>query len=692
MRGTRWAGLRLMLLPAALIGVGAAAAENAPSATAEAGLPATIVVLDASSSMNTKIGGTSKIASVRTELGQALGTYAGRLSFGLVAFGHRKASNCADSEILAKPGELTFASQSTFLDKIKPKGQAPVAAALSDAAKSAPPQGGVDIVLIADGGDSCDADICAAAAAIKEKSHELRIHVVGFSDKIEDLKPLSCLAEATGGSIAVATNAGELKQGLANVLNEIAEPGSAPAQAVAAEPGPALPAAAALPAGVSTAKPIDLGNFPVVTAPQADANGAAHDLPPGTVATRPIELATPPSAASPPQEAEAGRETAVHKSAGAPPASPPPAAAATPPAQDAPPVQVVQSVPIAPPESPPAPAVAAKATPPPPAQVQRPVPVTFKALVSEQGPRLQTGLTWRVYASNSAAQSSGYKLLSTHREAMPTAALLPGEYLVNAAYGLSNLTRKIKVESGRSLEETFVLNTGGLKLAAALPAGGSLPESAVRFDILSDEEDQFGNRQMILHNAKPGIITRLNAGAYRIESLYGDANAKIRVDVTVEPGKVTEATIKQTGSKTTFKLVQSLGGEALADTKWTVLTSAGDVVKENAGALPTHILAPGSYAVVADHAGLSYTRKFSIESGEAKQVEVVVDDGTTSAEELKALTDPPEPVEPPAGMVAGDGMAPAPNAGAAFDGFSPTAPADPNAPLINPGVLLRPSR
>ena len=275
---------------------------------------------------------------------------------------------------------------------------------------------------------------------------------------------------------------------------------------------------------------------------------------------------------------------------------------------------------------------------------------------------------------------------------MPTAALLPGEYLVNAAYGLSNLTRKIKVESGRSIEETFVLNTGGLKLAAALPDGGSLPESAVRFDILSDEEDQFGNRQTILHNAKPGIVTRLNAGAYRIESLYGDANAKIRVDVTIEPGKVTEATIKQTGAKTTFKLVQSLGGEALADTKWTILTSAGDVVKENAGALPTHILAPGSYAVVADHAGLSYTRKFSIESGAAKQVEVVVDDGPTSPEDLKALTDPPEPVEPSAGVVAGDGVAPSPNAGAAFDGFSPTAPADPNAPLINPGVLLRGAR
>ena len=300
----------------------------------------------------------------------------------------------------------------------------------------------------------------------------------------------------------------------------------------------------------------------------------------------------------------------MHKSATPPPDQAAARSDAAPPPPSAPPVNVVQSVPIAPPEPPPAPTVAADATPAPAPDVQLPVPVTFKAMVSEQGPQLQAGLTWRVYASKTSPDGNSYKLLSTHREAMPTAALLPGEYLVNAAYGLSNLTKKIKVESGRSLEETFVLNTGGLKLAAVLPAGEALPEGAVRFDILSDEEDQFGNRQTILHNAKPGVVIRLNAGAYRIESLYGDANATVRADVTVEPGKITEATVKQTGSKTTFKLVQSLGGEALADTKWTILTSAGDVVKENAGALPTHILAPGSYAVVADHGGLSYTRKF----------------------------------------------------------------------------------
>ena len=226
------------------------------------------------------------------------------------------------------------------------------------------------------------------------------------------------------------------------------------------------------------------------------------------------------------------------------------------------------------------------------------MPVTFKALLTEAGPQLKTGLIWRVFTPRQGFNGAR-KLLSTHREAMPTAALLPGEYLVNAAYGLSNLTKKIKVESGRSLEETFVLNTGGLKLAAVLVTGTRLSQSSVRFDILSDDEDQFGNRRKIMENAKPGLVIRLNAGAYHIVSLYGDANATVRADVTVEPGKITEATIKHAAAAMTFKLVQSPGGEALADTQWSVLTTTGDVVKENAGALPTHILAVGDYAVVA---------------------------------------------------------------------------------------------
>ena len=256
MRGKRCAGLSPMLLSAALFGAAPAAAETAPSPAA--GYPATIVVLDASSSMNAKIGSATKIAAAKAELGAALGTYAGRLSFGLVALGHRKASNCADSETLAKPGELTFAAKDKLFDKIKPKGQAPIAAALSDAAKTQMKDQSLDIVLIADGGDTCDADICSTAVAMKEKSKTLRIHVVGYSSKADELKPLACLAGVTGGTFVAATNAGELKQGLTTVLDAIANPAGASPQAVAAEESPAPPALGALPPGVASAVPMIL--------------------------------------------------------------------------------------------------------------------------------------------------------------------------------------------------------------------------------------------------------------------------------------------------------------------------------------------------------------------------------------------------------------------------------------------------
>jgi hypothetical protein len=667
MRGKRRGKLGLLLLPAALMGAGVASAETAPPASQN--LPTAVVVLDASKTMGDKIGGVTKLSVVRAALGEAVAAYGNRLSFGLVAFGHRKASNCADSEIVAKPGALTAETQEKLFEKIKTKGQAPIAAALSDAAKGATAKDPLDIVLIADSGDTCDADVCSAALAMKEKSPALRIHVIGFGGKEEELKSLTCLAGATGGTFVSASDAEALKGGLAKVFDAVLGPSPAPAQTAAAGGDGAAPAAtAALPPGVVAMQPVDLS-----AGPQPPAPAPAPQPAPQQQAEAPaIQPAPQQQVETPaPQPAPQASETAVNKSA-----SPPQIAAL--------PAQPAGAVPSAP--------AAAKPPAQTTAQVQLPVPVTFKALVAEAGPRLQAGITWRVYEAKSSPAAAGYKLVSTHRDPMPTAALLPGEYLVNAAYGLSNLTKKIKVESGRSIEETFVLNTGGLKLAALLADSTPLPASAARYDILSDEEDQFGNRQMVLRDAKPGIVIRLNAGAYRIECLYGDANAIAKADITVEPGKVTEATLKQTGAKTTFKLVQTLGGEALADTKWTLLTSAGDVVKENAGALPTHILAPGSYAVVADHAGESFTRKFSIEPGEAKQIEVVVEDGPTSPEELKALTDPPETPPPPptggTGVVAGDG-APSPNAGAAFDGFSPNVPADPNAPLINPSILLR---
>lgn len=210
MRGKCCAAHWLALIPAALLGAAAAFAQ-APAP--DAARPAAIVVLDGSAAMTAKIGDASKLDVAHPELGQAVSSYGDRLSFGLVAFGHRQPANCADIEALAKPGELTAGSQSKLLD-IKPQGEASIAAALTEAAKLAPaPNVRLDIVLIAAGGDTCGADICAMAKALKEKSPAARIHAIGLDAKAEDLQPLACATAATGGEFVAATDTATFKQG-----------------------------------------------------------------------------------------------------------------------------------------------------------------------------------------------------------------------------------------------------------------------------------------------------------------------------------------------------------------------------------------------------------------------------------------------------------------------------------------------
>jgi hypothetical protein len=57
---------------------------------------------------------------------------------------------------------------------------------------------------------------------------------------------------------------------------------------------------------------------------------------------------------------------------------------------------------------------------------------------------------------------------------------------------------------------------------------------------------------------------------------------------------------------------------------WSVATSQGEAVKESAGALPTHFLAPGAYVVNAKHAGRVFRQDFAVKAGDTAQVEVVM--------------------------------------------------------------------
>ena len=248
--------------------------------------------------------------------------------------------------------------------------------------------------------------------------------------------------------------------------------------------------------------------------------------------------------------------------------------------------------------------------------------VTLSAQISDDGPMLESGLVWRIYRDKPGTDGK-LRLLSLHRDATPQLRLDVGDYLINVAYGRANLTRRITVGAGKVVAEKFVVNAGGLKIAAVLASGEAVPDNTIHYTVLSDERDQFGNRIPVLSGARPGTTVRLNAGLYQVQSTYGDANATVRGEVTVEPGKVTEATLIHSAAKATFRLVTRPGSEALSDTQWSIVGAQGETVKESAGALPTHILAPGIYAVIAKRLGQSFRREFTLQAGEAVSVEVV---------------------------------------------------------------------
>ncbi len=98
----------------------------------------------------------------------------------------------------------------------------------------------------------------------------------------------------------------------------------------------------------------------------------------------------------------------------------------------------------------------------------------------------------------------------------------------------------------------------------------------------------------------------------------------IRADIQVAAGKLTQATIQHRAARITFKLVSSVGGEAIADTAWSILTASGDIIAENVGAFATMVLSEGNYTAVARNKDRIYQRDFAVKAGRNSDVELLL--------------------------------------------------------------------
>lgn len=250
--------------------------------------------------------------------------------------------------------------------------------------------------------------------------------------------------------------------------------------------------------------------------------------------------------------------------------------------------------------------------------------VTLAAQLADESPEITRGLTWRVFLPQ-PDETGKLPLIASAQGGSSTFSLDPGTYLVHAAFGRAGATKRITVTAD-SKRERLVLDAGGLKLDAVLSGGVRIPAGKLRFSIYEAQPGADGERPLVIPDVTPNTIVRLNAGTYHVVSNYGSVNAVIRSDIRVEAGKLTEALVEHRAAQLTMKLVREGGGEAIADTSWSIVGDSGDVVQEAVGAFASMVLAEGRYTIIAKNRDRIYQRDFEVVPGRNQDVEVLAAD------------------------------------------------------------------
>jgi hypothetical protein len=277
--------------------------------------------------------------------------------------------------------------------------------------------------------------------------------------------------------------------------------------------------------------------------------------------------------------------------------------------------------------------------------------LSLSAVLNGASSPLTGGLRWRLFDARAGADGA-HSLVVESNLAQPTLAVPPGDYVIHVAFGLASATKRMTLgPEGRS--ERLALSAGALRI------GGTVADAPVDPSRLSlaiyVPEGRNPEGKLVDAKAKAGDVIGLPEGAYHIVSTYLDleggrflasasapssgksaapapqttlpTNSIVNADIKVVSGKLVDVTLRHRCATLTLKLVGKPGGEALANTIFTVLTPGGDVIRELIGAFPSIVLAEGEYAVVARHDSKTYQSSFEVQSGVDRDVEVVAQEG-----------------------------------------------------------------
>ncbi|ENN92418.1 hypothetical protein BBbe_07270 [Bartonella bovis 91-4] len=246
--------------------------------------------------------------------------------------------------------------------------------------------------------------------------------------------------------------------------------------------------------------------------------------------------------------------------------------------------------------------------------------LTLYARLTRNSKNITKGLVWRIYAPVLGIDNK-LPLIAIFEGGTAHFDLEAGSYLVHVSFGHASMVDRINLENGQELVKDFNLNAGGIVFNSTL-LNGTVNEKDLYFTIYKDAEEN-DDTGIILSNVKPQSIVRLKNGHYHVVSHYGSVNAITRSDIQVDAGKIIEVTFQHQAAQIVLKLVRQEGGEALADTSWSITNESGDIVYETAGAYVSLVLAEGDYIAIAKNKDQIYQKVFSVVSGRDEDINII---------------------------------------------------------------------
>ncbi|WJZ02807.1 vWA domain-containing protein [Corynebacterium freiburgense] len=217
---------------AAVIGFGVLLSP--PTADAEITLNPTVIILDASDSMQElDAAGETLFSTTKNTLNTFLGHFPAQAPMGLVTYGasinsadtdygeSEPEADCQNITVVSDPREHVVSDLQQRTEPLEAGGRAAISSALLKANEFLTEPGKKHMVIIARGENTCTPPpACDTAAQLKGQDQQLSIHTIGIAATEMARKELQCIADTTGGIFAEASDTDSLQTALASVAKE----------------------------------------------------------------------------------------------------------------------------------------------------------------------------------------------------------------------------------------------------------------------------------------------------------------------------------------------------------------------------------------------------------------------------------------------------------------------------------------